>query len=130
MSAAESNPLLPVRTPLGFPFPRMPEELASRMPARCSDCRDGISLTAADSEPLCPRCRAFDGVIERLPPVERVGPLRIFGQGSGEIDSCDLVQSMRRQEEIDRDATICARMLWAFAGLEALLLILAAAAMR
>ena len=121
--------------------PIIPAAIARRMAARCADCGDGIALTAAVSDPLCARCRSLDVAISRamavdayrsVPrPVEiaRHGSRRPFGLGVGEIDSCDLVQTMRHEESVDRDARLCRRMTWGFAAIEGLLL-LAAAAMR
>ena len=120
--------------------PIIPAAIARRMAARCADCGDGIALTAAVSDPLCARCRKLDIALSRalaveawrsMPaPIEVVsrGP-RPFGRGSGEIGSGDLVESMRRDREVERDSRFCSLLTWGFCVLEGLLL-MGAAAMR
>lgn len=127
----------------------IPAELGRVIPqplVRCSQCgRQTIEIDAADPEPLCAVCRLADRHVEMaiartaalarervhelVIPIERdlERPPR-FGTRSGEIDSCDLVQTMRHSEEVDRDARLCRRLTWGFCVLEGLLLIAAAAA--
>jgi hypothetical protein len=129
----------------------IPAELGRVIPqpsVRCSQCRrPTLEIDKDDAEPLCCNCRIADRQVgmavartaalarervhELVIPIERdlERPPR-FGTRSGEIDSCDLVLRMRHAKDVDRDASLCRRMTWAFFGFEALLLILAAAAMR
>lgn len=108
---------------------------------RCSQCsRKTIEIDQDDDEPLCSVCRIHDkglaqvfageAVRQLVVPVERqrLAP-PVFGTGSGEIDSCDLVLAMRHQREVERDSRICSLLTWGFCVLEGLLL-MGAAAMR
>ena len=122
----------------------IPAELGRVIPqplVRCSQCgRQTMAIDKEDDEPLCAVCRINDRAIgqrlareavhELVIPIERDldRPPR-FGIQRGEIDSCDLVQSMRHAEDVDRDARLCRRLTWGFFVLEGLLLIAAAAAM-
>lgn len=137
MSAIE----IPVELGHVIPHPqRLPEAISRRMSARCADCGDGIALTAAVDDPLCASCRALDVALSRaaaveawrsMPaPIEVVsrGP-RPFGMGSGEIRSGDLVESMRRDREDERDSRLCSLLTLGVCVLEGLLL-LGAAALR
>ena len=120
---------------------------------RCVQCsRQTIEIDHDDEEPLCSICRIADryaamgiaqaaaadafreamreGVHEIVIPIEqqRLAP-PVFGTGSGEIDSCDLVLAMRHQRTVDRDSRLCSMLTWGFCVLEGLLL-MGAAAMR
>lgn len=137
----------------------IPAELGRVIPqhlVRCSQCgRQTMETVAPDPEPLCSVCRINDRFVEMgiaqaavaaayresmararehvheiVIPIERDldRPPR-FGIRRGEIESCDLIQSMRHNEEVDRDATLCRRLTLAFCLFEGLLLIAAAAAM-
>ena len=124
----------------------IPAELGRVIPqplVRCSQCgRQTLEIEREDDEPLCAVCRINDRAIghsfarearervtELVVPIERDldRPPR-FGIQRGEIDSCDLVQSMRHAEEVDRDSRLCRRLTLGFCVLEGLLLIAAAAA--
>ncbi len=108
---------------------------------RCSQCgRQTLEIDKEDDEPLCSVCRINDRAIgasfaqaavrEIVVPIEIAnhGP-RPFGLGSGEIGSGRLVESMRRDREIERDSHLCSLLTWGFCVLEGLLL-MGAAAMR
>lgn len=119
--------------------------------ALCSECREvRVKVSVDDPEPLCWGCRTRDDLLpglifggedrelrerreqvrELVVPVERASLApRVFGSGSGEIESCALVQSMRHDHAVDRDAAFCRTITWAFFVLEGLFF-LAAAAMR
>lgn len=130
----------------------IPLELGTIIPhavALCSECREvQVKTCPDDPEPLCWGCRTRDDIlpglvfkedhlrgrrpeiVEHQVPIEYVnhGPKR-FGTGSGEIESCELVQAMRRDKEDARDASICRRLTLAFCVFEGLLL-LGVAALR
>lgn len=129
----------------------IPSELGTIIPddlVLCSECREvNVKTCPDDPEPLCWGCRTRDDLLGRfigggtahpdyrgrrelVVPVEHAnyGPKR-FGTGSGEIESCELVQAMRRDKEDDRDASLCRWLLWGFLTLEGLI-VLAAAALR
>lgn len=127
----------------------IPAELGRVIPqplVRCSQCgRQTMAASKEDAEALCHVCAIADrhlslavartaalareSVHEIVIPIERDldRPPR-FGIQRGEIESCDLIQSMRREEEVDRDSRLCRRLTWGFFVLEGLLLIAAAAA--
>lgn len=107
---------------------------------RCAQCgRQTLEIEKDDDEPLCSVCRINDGawleatfardaVHEIVVPIEgqNMAP-PVFGTGSGEIDSCELVLSMRHGREVKRDARLCSLLTLAFCVVEGLLLIAAAA---